>query len=174
MHPPDYWFTESEPTTSAPSEMDKGAPEVGESSASSEAPIPIPPPQPSSTLSPPYEVGVMRRSSGYRGVHPYNSAVFQSVPRQVAGQPFQQWLALTQVAHGLPASDSSGIDISVPDVIKLNVGVIGMGHQSGPGVIGTDVPVIAVLGSSSSVDSRVGEAIGGTDGQPGTRSSQRR
>ena len=118
--------------------MDEGAPEVGESSASSEAPIPIPPPQPSSTPSPPYEVGVMRRSSGYRGVHPYNNAVFQSVPRRVAGQPFQQWLALTRVARGLPASDPSGVDISIPSVIELDVGVIGMGHRSGPGVIGTD------------------------------------
>ena len=39
-----------------------------------------------------------------------------------------------------------------------------MGHRSGPSVIGTDVPVVAVSGSSSSVDSRVGEVIGGTDG----------
>ena len=75
--------------------MDEGAPEVGESSASSEAPIPIPPPQPSGTLSPLYEVGVMQRSSGHQGVHPYHDAVFQSIPQRVAGQPFQQWLALT-------------------------------------------------------------------------------
>ena len=108
--------------------MDEGAPEVGESSASSEAPIPIPPPQPSSTLSPPYEVGVMRRSSGYRGVHPYNNAVFQSVPRRVAGQPFQQWLALTQAARGLPVGDSSGVDVSVPEVVELDAGVVGVGH----------------------------------------------
>ena len=139
--------------TSAPSEMDEGAPEVGESSASSEAPILIPPPQPSSTLSPPYEVGVMRRSLGYWGVHPYNNAVFQSVPRRVAGQSFQQWLALTRVARGLPASDLLGVDVSVPVVVELDVGVIGKGHQSGPGVIGTDVPVIAVPGLSSLVDS---------------------
>ena len=45
--------------TSAPSEMDEGAPEVGESSASSEAPILIPPPQPSTTPSPLYKVGAM-------------------------------------------------------------------------------------------------------------------
>ena len=45
--------------TSAPSEMDEGASEVEESSASSEAPLPIPPPQPSNTLSPLYDVGVM-------------------------------------------------------------------------------------------------------------------
>ena len=159
---------------SAPSEMDEGAPEVGESSASSEAPIPIPPPQPSSTLSPPYEVGVMRRSSGYRGVHPYNNAVFQSVPQQVAGQPFQQWLALTRAACGLPAGNSLGVDVSVSNIVKLDARVVGVGHRSGSSVIGTDVPVVVVLGSSSSVDSRVGEAISGTDGQPGTRSSQRR
>ena len=139
--------------TSVPSEMDEGAPEVGESSASSEAPIPTPPPQLSGTPSPPYEVGVMHRSSGYWGVHPYNNAVFQSVPRRVAGQPFQQWLALTRVAHRLPVGDSSGVDVSIPDVIELNAGVIRVGHRSGPSVIGTDVPVVAVPGLSSSVDS---------------------
>ena len=154
--------------------MDEGTPEVGELSASSEAPIPIPPPQPSSTLSPPYEVGVMQRSSGHRGVHPYHDAVFQSVPQRVAGQPFQQWLALTRAARGLPASDLSGVDVSIPNVVELDAGVIGVGHRSGPSVIGTDVSVVAVPGSSSSVDSQVGEAIGGTDGQPGTRSSQHR
>ena len=57
---------------SAPSEMDEGTPEVGESSTSSEAPIPVPLPQPSSTPSPPYKVGVMRQSSGHQGVHPYH------------------------------------------------------------------------------------------------------
>ena len=51
--------------TSAPSEMDEGAPEVGELSVSSEAPIPIPPPQPLITPAPTYEVGVMQRLSGY-------------------------------------------------------------------------------------------------------------
>ena len=50
---------------SAPSEMDEGAPEVGESSASSEAPILVPPPQPLSTPSPLYEVGVMQRLLGH-------------------------------------------------------------------------------------------------------------
>ena len=34
--------------------------------------------------------------------------------------------------------------------------------------------VVAVLGSSPPIDPQVGKAIGGTDGQPGTRSSQRR
>ena len=67
-------------TTSAPSEMDEGAPEVRKLSASSEAPIPVLLPQPSSTLSPLYKVGVMRRSLGHRGVHPYHNTVFQSVP----------------------------------------------------------------------------------------------
>ena len=153
--------------------MDEGAPEVRESSASSKAPILIPPPQPSSTPSPPYEVGVMCRSSGYRGVYPYNNTVFQSVPQQVAGQPFQQWLALTQAACRLPTGNLSGVEVSVPDVVELNAGVVGVEHRSGPSVIGTDVPVVAVPGSLSSVDSRVGKAIGGTDGQPGTRSSQR-
>ena len=139
--------------TSAPSEMDEGAPEVGESSASSEAPILIPPPQPSSTPSLPYEVGVMCRSSGHQGVHPYHDAVFQSVPRRVAGQPFQQWLALTRVARGLPTSDSSCVYISVPNVVELDAGVVGVGHRSGPSVIGTDVSIVAVPGLSSSVDS---------------------
>ena len=159
--------------TSAPSEMDEGALEVGESSTSSKALIPILPPQLSSTPSPPYEVGVMRRSSGHQGVHPYHNTVFQSVPRRVAGQPFQQWLALTQTAHRFPTGDSSGVDVSIPDVVKFDAGVVRVGHRSGPGIVGTDVPVVAGPGSSSSVDSRVGEAIGGTDGQPGTRSSQR-
>ena len=94
--------------TSAPSEMDEGTPEVGESFDSSEAPILIPPPQPLSTPSPPYEVGVMRRSLGHRGVHPYHDAVFQSIPRRVAGQPFQQWLALTRTAHRFPTGDLLG------------------------------------------------------------------
>ena len=133
--------------------MDEGALEVGESSASSEAPILIPLPQPSSTPSLPYEVSVMRRSSGYRGVHPYNNAVFQSVPQRVAGQPFQQWLALTQAACGLPVGNSSGVDVSVPGIIELDAGAVGVGHQSGPSIIGTDVPVVAVPGLSSLVDS---------------------
>ena len=152
--------------------MDEGAPEVGELSASSEAPIPTLPPQPSSTPSPLYEVGVMRRSSGHQGVHPYHNAVFQSVPRRVAGQPFQQWLALTRAACQLPAGNPSGVDVSVPDVVELNAGIVGVEHRSGPGVIGTDVPVVTVLGSPPSIDSQVCELIGDTDGQPRTRSSQ--
>ena len=64
-----------------------------------------------------------------------------------------EWLALSRVARGLPASDSLGVDVSVPDVVELDVGVIGMGHRSGPSVIGTDVPVVAVPGSLSLVDS---------------------
>ena len=139
--------------------MDEGAPEAGESSASSEAPIPIPPPQPSSTPSPLYEVGAMRRSSGHRGVHPYHTAVFQSIPRRVAGQPFQQWLALTRTARRLPAGDSSGVDVSVPDIVELDAGVIGVGHRSGPGVVGDDVHNVAVPDPLSSVDSRVGREI---------------
>ena len=133
--------------------MDEGAPEVGESTASSEAPIPIPPPQPSSTPSLPYKVGVMRRSLGHRGVHPYHAAVFQSVPRRVAGQSFQQWLALTRTARGLSIGDLSGVDVSVPDVVELDAGVIGVGHRSGPGIIETDVPVVVVPGSSFTIDS---------------------
>ena len=70
----------------------------------------------------------MRRSSGHRGVHPYHAAVFQSIPRRVAGQPFQQWLALTRTARGLPASDSSGVDVSVPDIVELDAGAIGVGQ----------------------------------------------
>ena len=102
------------------------------------------------------------------------TAVFQSIPRRVAGQPFQQWLALTRTARGLPVGDSSGVDVSVSDVVELDAGVIGVGHRSGPGVVGDDVHNVAVPGPSSSVDSRVGGEIGGSNGQPGTRSSQRR
>ena len=92
----------------------------------------------------------------------------------MAGQPFQQWLALTRTARGLPVGDLSGVDVLVSDVVELDAGVIGVGHRSGPGVIGTDVPVVAVPGSSSSVDSQVCESVGGSDGQPGARSSQHR
>ena len=108
--------------------MDEGAPEVGELSTSSEAPIPIPPPQPSSTPSPLYEVSVMQRSSGHRGIHPYHNTVFQSVPQRVAGQPFQQWLALTRAARRFPAGNLSGVDVSIPNVIKLNAGVVSVEH----------------------------------------------
>ena len=65
----------------------------------------------------------------------------------MAGQSFQQWLALTKAACRLPTSDLLGIDISIPDVIKLDAGIVGVGHRSGPGIIGTDVPVVAVPGS---------------------------
>ena len=154
--------------------MDEGAPEVRESSASSEAPIPIPPPQPSSTLSPPYKVGVMQRSSGHQAVHPYHNAVFQSVPQRVAGRPFQQRLAITRAAHRLPTGDPSDVDVSIPDIVELDAGVVSMEHQSGSGIVGTDVPVVAVPGSPPSVDSQVCESSGGADSQSGTRSSQRR
>ena len=50
---------------SAPSKMDEGAPEVGESSSSSEAPIPILPPVALSTPVPSYKVGVLQRSLGH-------------------------------------------------------------------------------------------------------------
>ena len=151
--------------------MDEGIPEVGELSASSKAPILIPPPQPLSTPSPPYEVGVMRRSLGHQGVHPYHDAVFQSVPQQVAGQPFQQWLTIARAAHQFPIGDPLGVDISIPDGVELDAGVVGVEHQSGSGIVGTDVPVVTVPGSPPSVDSRVCELGGGTDDQPGVRSS---
>ena len=126
--------------------MDEGTPEVGESSASSEAPIPVLPPQLSSTLSLPYKVSVMRRSLGHQGVHPYHNAVFQSIPQQVAGQPFQQWLALTRAACRFPAGDPLGVDVSIPNVVELDAGVVGMEHRSGSGIVGADVPVVAVPG----------------------------
>ena len=50
---------------SVPSEMDKGSPEVGESSSSSEDPILVPPLITSGSLVLSYEVGVMQRSLGY-------------------------------------------------------------------------------------------------------------
>ena len=167
-------MTDSEPTMSAPSEMDEGAPEVGESSTSSKAPIPIPPPQPSGSPSPPYEVGVMRRSSGHRGVHPYHDAVFQSVPRRVAGQPFQQWLALTRTARQFPAGNPSDVDVSLPDAVEFDVGPVGVEHRSGPGIVGVDVPVITMSDSSPLIDSHAIESSGGADGQSGTRSSPSR
>ena len=40
-----------------------------------------------------------------------------------------------------------------------------MEHRFGSGVVGTDVPVVAVLGSLPPIDSRVCELVGGTDGQ---------
>ena len=46
-----------------------------------------------------------------------------------------------------------------------------MEHRSGSGIVGTDVPVIAVPGLPPSVDSRVCELSGGTDGQSRVRSS---
>ena len=64
----------------------------------------------------------------------------------MAGQPFQQWLALTQAARRFPTSNPSGIDVSIPDTVELDVGVIGMEHRSGPSVVGVDVPVTAVSG----------------------------
>ena len=86
----------------------------------------------------------------------------------MAGQPFQQWLALTRAACQLPTSDPSDVDVSIHDIVKLNVGAVGLEHQSGPGVIGADVPVIAVLGSPPPVDSRMLELSGGADGESGT------
>ena len=154
-----------------PSEIDEGVPKVGESLSSSEAPIPIPPPRPSNTLAPTYEVGVMRRSLGYRGVHPYCDTVLSSIPQPVDGQSFQQWLALTQTACQLPKGDPSDVDVSLPDTIKLNVGAIGLEHQSGPGISRVDVPVVIVSGSLPLIGSRVLELGGGADGQSRTGSS---
>ena len=65
----------------------------------------------------------------------------------MASQPFQQWLAIAQAACRLPAGDPLDVDISIPNVIKLNAGTISLEHRSGPGVIGVDVPVVTVLGS---------------------------
>ena len=63
----------------APSEMDKGAPEVGDESLTSEEPIPILLPAASNTLALGYEVGTMRRSSGYPEVHSSTPAL-QAIP----------------------------------------------------------------------------------------------
>ena len=52
--------------------MDKGEHEVGELSSSSEEPIPVLPPTTLGGPAPLYKVGVMQRSSGYQGVHPYH------------------------------------------------------------------------------------------------------
>ena len=71
----------------------------------------------------------------------------------MAGQPFQQWLAIARAACRFPAGDLSGIDVSIPDVVKLDAGVVGMEHQSGSGIIGTDVPVVTVPGLPPLVDS---------------------
>ena len=47
----------------------------------------------------------------------------------MSGWPtFQQWLALTQAARRLAIGDSSGVDISVPNVIELNAGIVGVEH----------------------------------------------
>ena len=89
----------------------------------------------------------------------------------MAGQSFQQWLALTQAARQLPKGNSLDVDVSIPNVVKLDVGTIGLEHRSGSGVSGTDVPVVAVLSLPPSVDSQVLESSGGADGQSGTRSS---
>ena len=149
-------------------------PEVGESSSSSEAPIPIPPPMPSNTPVPAYEVGVMQRSSGYQGVHPYHDTVLSSIPQLVDGQSFQQWLALARTARRLPKGDSLDVDVSIPDIVELDVGTIGLEHQSGSGVSGVDVPVVIVPGSLPSIGSRVLKSSSGADGQSGTRSSPHR
>ena len=77
---PSLPVTDSELTMSAPSKMDKGAPEVGESSSSSEEQIPVPPPVTFNTPVPLYKVGVIQRSSGHRGVHPYHDIAIHSVP----------------------------------------------------------------------------------------------
>ena len=71
----------------------------------------------------------------------------------MAGQPFQQWLALTQAAYRLPTGNPLSVDISVPNVIKLDAGVVGVEHRFGSGVVGIDVPVVAVLGSLPPIDS---------------------
>ena len=64
----------------------------------------------------------------------------------MAGQPFQQWLAIARAARRFPTGNPSGVDVSIFDVVELNAGVVGMEHQSGSGVIGTDVPVVTVPG----------------------------
>ena len=91
----------------------------------------------------------------------------------MAGQPFQQWLALTRAACQFPAGDPSGVDVSIPNVVELDAGVVSMEHRSGSGIIGADVPVVAVPGSLPLVDSQVCKLSGGTDGQSRVRSSPR-
>ena len=73
-------LTDSEPMMSVPSEMDEGAPEVGELPSSSEEPILVPLPNTPDSLVPVYEVGMMHQSSGHCGVHPYCNTAVQPIP----------------------------------------------------------------------------------------------
>ena len=86
----------------------------------------------------------------------------------MAGQPFQQWLALTQAARQFPTGDPSDVDISIPDISELYVGAVSLEHQPGSGIVGTDVPVVVVLCSPPSVDSQMLKLSGGADGESGT------
>ena len=114
--------------TSAPSKMDEGVPEVGEASSSSKEPIPVLPPITLDALVPLYEVGVMQKSSGYRGVHPYHSIAIHSVPRQMVGQYFQEWYAITHTSCQLPEGDPSSVDVSIPNTTELHVETVGLEH----------------------------------------------
>ena len=83
----------------------------------------------------------------------------------MVGQPFQEWLTITHTSHQLPEGDSLSVDISIPDVIKLSIGTVSLEHQPGSGISGDDVPDVVVLGSLSSVGSRVLESSGGANDQ---------
>ena len=68
-------------------------------------------------------------------------------------------------------SDLPDVDVSIPDVIELDVGAIGLEHQSGPGVVGVDVPIVTVSGLPPPIGSQALEPSGNADGQSGAGSS---
>ena len=44
----------------------------------------------------------------------------------MVGQPFQEWFNLARAAHQLSEGNLLDVDVSIPNVIKLNVGTIGL------------------------------------------------
>ena len=59
----------------------------------------------------------------------------------MAGEPFQEWLHCSHDAWRLSKGNSSSVDNSSPDVLKVDVGVVVLEHRPGTGVEGVDVPV---------------------------------
>ena len=85
----------------------------------------------------------------------------------MVGQSFQEWLALTQAAGGLSEGNLSGVDISIPGSVELNVGAVNLEHRLGSGNSRADIPNVTVLGSLSLTGPRVCDMISGADGQSG-------
>ena len=71
----------------------------------------------------------------------------------MVGQSFQEWLALAHASCRLPEGDPSSVNVSIPNVVELPIGTVGLECQPGSGISGVDVPDIVVPGLLSLVGS---------------------